>query len=104
MSRYLRCGSFVPLLSEALDLTGERALVHVAADAVVQLEDRRHGALSEAGHRADREFAVRGAEGELIGVGLADHLGQPEIEQQRLQKAAGPARVAGGPPADANRM
>jgi hypothetical protein len=39
----------------------------VSADAVVHLDNRRHGALSKAGNSANGELLIGGGEQELVG-------------------------------------
>ena len=53
---------------EGADFALQRSLVHVATDAMVDFDDRRQSALSEARDGADGELAVRGSERELVGL------------------------------------
>src|SRR5690349_16397654 len=71
------------------------ALVHVAADAMVDFDYRRERALTEAGDGADGEFSVGRAERELV-IGLLD----VEFHAHGFQQVSRSAGVAGGTAAD----
>src|SRR5215471_1249324 len=75
-------------------------LIPVAEDAVIELDDRRERALSEAGDGAHSEFAVGCGDCELVG-GL-DGFGDAELEHQTFEQAARSAGMAGRAAADAD--
>src|ERR1035441_9902229 len=76
--------------------------VHVAIDRVIHFHHRRQGALSETGNRTQREFAVGRGDADLIGAAFVAAVRDAQFQLQALQQAARAARVAGGPPADAD--
>src|SRR5690349_17512821 len=103
MHRYLECAASLAPSINGLDLALQRALVDVPADAVVDLDDRRHGALAETGHGADRELVVRRRLQDLFAIALRGFFqSEAEFQARALQQVARAPGVAGGPAADAD--
>src|ERR1039458_9189720 len=95
---------FIAILPQHVDLTLQSALIHVTQDVVVDLDHRRQRALSEAGHRAQREFAVGRRGGHLVGAALVVPVTQPELQLDSLQKRPRAPRMARRAAADADRV
>src|SRR5512133_3471015 len=103
MHRYPECAASLAPSINGLDLALQRALVDVPADAVVDLDNRRHGALAETGDGTDRELVVRRGLQDLFAVALRRFFqSEAELEARALQQVARAAGVAGGPTADAD--
>ena len=82
----------------------QRALIYMAAYAMVDFDHRGQRALPETGYGADREFLVGSGQQSLVGVATLVRILDPEAEFQAnaLQQIARTPRVAGGSTANAD--
>src|ERR1039458_10287365 len=89
---------------QSFHLAVQGLFVHVAVDGVIHFHHRRQGALSETGDRAQRELAIGRGDADFIGAAFVAAIRNAQFQLQALQQAARPARVAGGPAADADSV
>src|SRR5512133_3890748 len=96
MRRFLRSGALLTLPRQGTQLALQTALVHVAANTMVDLHHRRERALPETGDRADGELPVRSGEYGLVGIAVGFGGRHAQVETQAVQQVARTARVTRG--------
>src|SRR5579885_1907857 len=102
-----RCPGSQTLLTlplNSLDLSLQRPLVHVSADAMIYFDDRGQGALPEASYSSNCKFVVRSGQQTFVAIaGVAGIVqAQTKFQANTLHQVTRPARMASGPSTNAN--
>src|SRR6185369_13152552 len=105
MHRYLECAASLAPSLNCVDLALQRALIHVPANAVIDLHYRRHCALPKARDRPNRELVVRCRLQDFLAVCFGRFLKpQAEFQPSALEQVARSSRMACRSTTDTNSV